>query len=78
MDLPEDYQPKYPQVTVFTDREVQTIKNVLFDARANRNYSIINQLSDRIAGVMDITPEEKPVEFLDRVIKDYNYYTQQL
>ena len=78
IDLPENYQPKYPQVTVFTDREVQTIKNVLFDARANRNYGIINQLSERIAGVMDVTPEEKPVDFLDKVIKDYNYYTQQL
>ncbi|PQB04647.1 RDD family protein [Aureitalea marina] len=76
MDLPEDYQPKYPQVTVFTDREIQTIKNVLNDSRANRNYNIIHQLSERVATVMEITPQEKAVDFLTTVIKDYNYYTQ--
>lgn len=78
IDIPDDYKPKYPQVTVFTDQEVQTIKNVLFDARVNREYGLINQLSDRVSTVMEISPDEKPVDFLTRVVEDYNFYTQQL
>ncbi|MCW9037318.1 RDD family protein [Altibacter sp.] len=78
MDLPDDYTPKYPQVTVFTDPEIQTIKNVLLKARFNGNKEVILKLSDKVASVMEVTTDEEPVAFIDRVIKDYNYYTQNM
>ncbi len=78
MDIPEDYQPQYPQVTVFSDAEIQTIKSVFSDAKRSHNHLIINRLSQKVSKVMQIEVEEKPIVFLDKVIKDYNYYTQQL
>ncbi|MAP55031.1 RDD family protein [Altibacter sp.] len=78
MDLPDDYTPKYPQVTVFTDTEIQTIKTVFNKARFNGNHNVILKLSEKVASVMDVTIDEKPVAFIDRVIKDYNYYTQNM
>lgn len=77
-DLPEDYKPTYPQVTVFTDSEMQTIKSVFTRAKFNGNHNVILKLSKRIAKVMDITEEETPIAFIDKVIKDYNYYTQNM
>lgn len=77
-DLPEDYKPTYPQVTVFTDSEMQTIKSVFTRAKFNGNHNVILKLSKRVAKVMDITEEETPIAFIDKVIKDYNYYTQNM
>ncbi len=77
-ELPKDYVPKYAQVTVFEDREMQTIKELYDQARRNGDHQIIVSLGNRIKEVTQITTDAKPLEFVDRIIKDYNYYTQQL
>jgi len=77
VDLPEDYQAIYPQVTVFSDYEMQQIKTMFIKAKNNENEAVLNSLSDRVSTVMEIETEEEPLKFLARVIKDYNYYTQQ-
>lgn len=77
-ELPEDYSPKFPQVTVFKDNEMQTIKNLYDSAKRNGNHNVILSLSNRIKKVTEITTALKPIEFVDIIIKDYNYYTQQL
>ncbi|MDC7993836.1 RDD family protein [Altibacter sp. HG106] len=78
MDIPEDYAPKYPQVTIFRDHEMDTIKNVFQEAKYNGNHNVILRLSERISKLMEVTFEERPIEFVDKVIKDYNYYTQNM
>ena len=77
-ELPEDYSPKFPQVTVFKDNEMQTIKNLYDSAKRNGNHNVILSLSNRIKKVTEITTDLKPIDFVAIVIKDYNYYTQQL
>lgn len=78
MDIPEDYKPTYPQVTVFTDPEMQTIKTLYTEARLNGNHNVILKLSEKVSKVMEITYEATPMVFLDKVIKDYNFYTQNM
>jgi len=77
-ELPEDYQPIFSQVTVFKDREIQTIKELFDSAKLNGNHNIIVSLDKRIKEVTGIQTEMKPIEFVDVVIKDYNYYTQKM
>ncbi len=77
-DIPEGYIPIYPQVTIFSDNEIQTIKNIFDQARWSRNHHVILKLANQVAKVMEIQLEETPMTFLDRVIKDYNYYTQNM
>lgn len=77
VDIPVNYIPTYPQVTVFTDRDMQTIKTTYANAKRNGNHNVIVKLADKLKTMMDIEPEEKPIHFIDRVIADYNYYTQQ-
>lgn len=76
IDIPEGYQPKYPQVRVFSDNEIQTIKQIFLEAKLNSNHQIIVSLSQKVAQLMEITPLEKPMDFLEVVIFDYNFYTQ--
>lgn len=78
MDIPENYEPYYPQVTVFKDSEMQTIKNIFMEARYNGNHNIILKLAYRVSNVMEVKLEETPIKFIDKVIKDYNYYTQNM
>ncbi|RXG23306.1 RDD family protein [Leeuwenhoekiella aequorea] len=75
-EIPEDYVPKYPQVTVFNDADIQKVKTIYSQSRYNGKHNVIVKLSDKLARTMQITPDEKPIQFIDRVLKDYNYYTQ--
>ena len=77
VDVEEDYQPQYPQVTIFNDNEIQTIKNLFQKAKRESNHAIIVSLSNKTSELMQITPNEKPIKFIEKVIADYNYYTQQ-
>jgi len=77
VDLPENYQPKYPQVTVLNDMDIQEVKNIYQQARREGQHHIILSLSGKLADLMDINVDERPLDFVQRVINDYNYYTQQ-
>lgn len=77
-DIPIDYVPTYSQVTLLNDTDMQTIKNLYDDAIRNGNHNIIVNLHHRLLKVMAIETTEKPVDFVAKVIKDYNYYTQSM
>jgi len=76
-DIPENYKPKYPQVTILKDKDIQNIKAMYRSARYRGNHQIILSLSKKISELLEITPEERPMEFVEIIITDYNYYTQQ-
>ena len=76
VDLPEDYVPKYPQVTVLSDKDVENIKILYRNSLRNSNHRIINSLSQKVSELLQVTPQELPMQFIKTVIKDYNYYTQ--
>ncbi len=76
-DLPDNYQPVFSQVTIFKDREMQTIKELYDSAKRNGNHKVIISLSDQIKKVTDITTELKAIDFVDTVIRDYSFYTRQ-
>ncbi|QWX84677.1 RDD family protein [Cellulophaga sp. HaHaR_3_176] len=76
-DIPEGYTPKFPQVTVFKDNEMQTIKNLFESAKRSGDHNVIVSLNIRIKEVTGIVSDMKPIEFVDVVINDFNYYTQQ-
>ncbi len=75
VDLPENYQPVYPQVQVLNDKDVQTVKNIFDSARRDGQQQIIINLSEKLSRLIEVTPGERPVDFVKQVISDYNYYT---
>ena len=74
----DDYQPTFPQVTVFKDEEMQTIKELYDKAKRNANHNIIVSLDKRIKEVLGVQTSLQPIDFVDVIIKDYNYYTQKM
>lgn len=77
VEVPENYVPVYPQVTIFTDRDIQRIKNLFYEARVKRNFAVIEALAQKTASLMEIQATNDPQSFLETVLKDYNFYTQQ-
>ncbi|HHC79984.1 MAG TPA: RDD family protein [Flavobacteriia bacterium] len=76
-DIPLDYIPTFPQVTMLSDTDIQTIKELYRSARRKGNHGVILKLHKKIIDITDIKTDLKPFDFVDVVIKDYNYYTQQ-
>ena len=77
-EVPLDYVPTYSQVTLFKDSEMQTIKNLFDTAKMRGQHNVILSLRNKLVDVMQVEPEEKPIVFVETVIKDYNYYTQNM
>ena len=77
VNVPEDYKPQYPQVTMLSDLDVQEIKEIYRESLQNSNYRVIGTLSNKVSDLLQVTPEEKPLQFIKTVLKDYSYYTQQ-
>ena len=77
VDIPDNYVPRYPQVTLLKDRDIQNIKSVYQKARIQRNHRVIIALSEKISKILEVHPEESPEEFVQNVLRDYSFYTQQ-
>lgn len=77
-EIPKDYIPTYSQVTVFKDNDMQLIKTLYDEAVSKGQHNIILSLYHRMVKVMEVETTQKPIEFVDTVIKDYNFYTQNM
>jgi uncharacterized RDD family membrane protein YckC len=76
VDIPENYVPTFPQVTVLTDADIQTIKNVYYSAKRKHNHKVVMKLHAKIVNLTQIKSDLNALEFIDTVLKDYSYYTQ--
>lgn len=57
---------------------MQIIKELFDSVKRNGNHKVIISLSYQLKNVTDSATELKAIDFVDIVIKDYNFYTQQL
>lgn len=77
-ELMESYVPVYSQVTKLTDNDARIIKDTFITARKNRDYATLKRLRNKLESVMEVEGKEEDAEFIDTVMKDFNYYTQKL
>ncbi|MCH3882753.1 MULTISPECIES: RDD family protein [Tenacibaculum] len=77
VDVATDYKPTFPQVTTLSDSDIQTIKELYRKSKRTRNHKIILKLHVKIIEITNIKTDLQPMDFVELVIKDYNYYTQQ-
>ncbi|SEA73217.1 RDD family protein [Psychroflexus halocasei] len=75
-DLPEDYTPKYPQVSLLSDDDIRRINEIYKSAKIEGKQDLIIILAQKVEKQMNIKANEKPLFFLKQVLQDYNFYTQ--
>ena len=68
-----DYKVKFPEVLNLTDRDINTIKNVLIQYKKTHNSDTCLRVSYKIMEVLKITSNMSSIDFLERLLEDYNY-----
>lgn len=78
-NLAENYKPKYPNVIKLSDNDARIIKDTFTLAVKERDYKTLTKLKKKIEEVTEIESLEKTdEEFIRIVLKDYNFYTQNM
>jgi uncharacterized RDD family membrane protein YckC len=73
MHVADTYVPSFPQVMRLSDRDMNAIKNILTNAQKRSDYELAERTADRIKTVLKIESSISPFDFLDTVLKDYNF-----
>jgi uncharacterized RDD family membrane protein YckC len=74
-ELTEDYQPRYPQVMQLTDKDINTLKGIINSVRKKSDYDLSIRIASRIRSKLHIEDNEDSLDFLQTLLKDYNYYS---
>ncbi|TBN06311.1 RDD family protein [Hyunsoonleella flava] len=78
--LKTDYKPTYPNVIKLSDNDARIIKDTYTRARAAKDYSTLIKLRNKLIEVVGIkeVKQSNDIEFIDVILKDYNFYTQDM
>lgn len=79
-DIKDNYQPTYPNVIRLSDNDARIIKDTFTIARRTKDYKTLIKLRNKIKEVVEIkeVKQSNDVEFINTILKDYNYYTQNM
>jgi len=79
MDLDEEerYTPKFPEVLRLSDRDLNGIQNLLSLKSNKHNQDYILNVAYKIEAILQVKMNSDPETFLQTLMKDYNYLTQQ-
>ena len=78
-NIKDDYVPSYPNVIKLSDNDARIIKETFKTAAKFNDYKTLIKLRSKIQEVTDIkSVHTTDKEFIDAILKDYNYYTQNM
>ncbi|MDB5201372.1 MAG: domain containing protein [Ferruginibacter sp.] len=69
----QNYVVSFPEVMRLTDNDINTIKTVLTQANKRNNYDIAVRVEYKIKDVLQIRTNMGGVDFLTKLLEDYNY-----
>jgi uncharacterized RDD family membrane protein YckC len=74
-EIETTYQPKFSQVMQLSDKDVNTLKSIIESVRKNNNFDLSMRIAQRIKSKLNIQSDMDSLDFLETLLKDYNYYT---
>ncbi|MBV7267812.1 RDD family protein [Winogradskyella luteola] len=77
-DINDDYQPVFSNVTQLTDKDVRIIKEAFTISKKNNDFKTLTILKKKICDTLGIETKLYDIQFIDTILKDYNYYTQNM
>ncbi|TWP30338.1 RDD family protein [Apibacter muscae] len=76
--IDENYTPTFTQVLQLSDNDIQIISKTLTRIKATSDYSMLSKLREKIESVIhESKPELTDMDYVQTVIKDYQYFSQQ-
>ena len=78
-NLSNEYVPTYPNVIKLSDNDARIIKETFKNAAKFDDYKTLIKLRTKILEVTGIiSKHNSDKDFIDTVLKDYNFYTQNM
>ena len=78
-DIGDAYVPIYPLVIKLSDNDMRIIKETFQMARTKGDYETVKKLREKIETVTGIKNQSgNEADFIKTVLKDYNFYTQNM
>ena len=77
-EVEEKYEPVFTNVTLLTDKDVRLIKETYHIARKSNDFKTMTALRVKVDSILQTKSNLYDREYLDTVLKDYNYYTQKM
>jgi uncharacterized RDD family membrane protein YckC len=77
-EVEETYIPTFLNVTLLTDKDVRLIKETYHLAKRSGDYKTMKALRDKIEGLLGSNSGLYDKQYIDTVLKDYNFYTQKI
>ncbi len=77
-NIKTDYKPTFANVIKLSDNDARIIKDTYTRVKVSKDYKTLIKLRTKIEEVTDINkPKDmNDIKFIDIVLKDFNYYTQ--
>lgn len=77
-EVTSDYQPVFLNVTQLQDKDIRLIKETFLIAKRTSDYKTLKELRLKIESILGTESKLYDKEYIDTVLKDYNYYTQKM
>lgn len=68
-----NYTAKFPEVLKLSDRDINTIKNVISMFYKNHNIETCARVAIKVQEVLKIQTDMYAIDFLEKLLADYNY-----
>lgn len=75
--LPHNYKVLYPQVMKLSDRDINAIKSVIIQTRKSGRYQTAFRIAAKVKEVLGISNDDDVIDFLEKLLADYNYLATQ-
>jgi len=73
IEVADNYVPAFPEIMKLSDKDINAIKSILDTARKKGDFKLAAMASEKIKSHLKITSLMSPYDFLDTLLKDYNY-----
>jgi uncharacterized RDD family membrane protein YckC len=73
IDVADSYVPSFPQIMRLSDKDINAIKSILETARKKGDFQMAEAAAYKIKSHLGIESAMSPFDFLDILLKDYNY-----
>lgn len=72
-EVSDSYVPAFPQIMQLSDRDINAIKSILEIARRKGDFSMAENAATKVKNHLRIESNLSPFDFLEVLLKDYNY-----
>lgn len=73
LEVEETYVPQFPQIMQLSDRDINSLKGIIDTSRRHKDHHMAFMAAEKIKAHLHIDTSMEPEEFLDVLLKDYNY-----